>query len=197
MEHQSPTFIDANGFSIATRSLLLEVTADNSSFLDFTDLDATFPRYVIEGDNIKAGTDQDQLNALVSIAGVFYSGEDDYVWAARMFADDAGTGQDQSPASGDERIATCRDGTDGWGVGANQTGDVTFTVTRGSSANFPRIWGTTVNLSAGADLQHTSCVGSYTGVTSLVPATNGIDGVRLKFNNGIIVQGNFRLYGVE
>jgi hypothetical protein len=196
MEHQSPTFVDANGFAIATRSLLLEVTASNTPFLDFA-LDDTFPRYVIEGDNIKAGTERDQLNVLVSIGGVWYSGEDDYVWVARMFADDTTSGQDQSTGSGDERIATCRDGTDGWGVGANQTGDVTFTITRGSSANFPRIWGTTVYLSDGEDLTHTTCVGSYTGVTSGVEATNGIDGVRLMFNEGTIVQGNFRLYGVE
>jgi hypothetical protein len=197
MEHQSPTLVDASGFPIATRSLLLSLTAANSPFLDFTGLDDTFPRYVIEGDNIKAGTDKDQLNALVSIAGVFYSGEDDYIWAARNFGDDGTSGQDQSPGSGDERIATCRDDNDGWGVGQDQTGDVTFTITRGSSANLPRIWGTTVNLNSGADLQHTTFVGSYTGVTSLVPATSGIDGVRLKFNTGIIVQGNFRLYGVE
>jgi hypothetical protein len=176
--------------------LLLSLTAANTSFLDFA-LDDTFPRYVIEGDNIKAGTEKDQLNVLVSIAGVWYSGEDDYTWTARMFARGKTPSQDNSPASGDERIATCRDGTNGWGVGANQTGDVTFTITRGSSANFPRIWGTTVNVSDSDDITHTTCVGSYTGVTSGVEATNGIDGVRLVFNDGIIVQGNFRLYGVE
>jgi hypothetical protein len=192
MQHQSPTFVDAVGLPIATRSLLLQVTANDSDFMDFTGLDTRVPRYVIEGDGIKAQTDQVQLNALFSISGVFQEGVDDYAWAARMYSADTGNGQSQHTS--DSRIATCRTGNDAWGTGANETGDITFVITRGGSGNPARIWGDTLQISAGADLSSTSCVGAYIG---LELDSAGIDGVRLIFDAGKVVQGNFRLYGVE
>jgi hypothetical protein len=192
MEHQGPTLKDSNGFAIATRSLLLSVTANDDDFLDFLNLDTRFPRYVIEGDGIKAQTDQAQLNALFSIDGVFQEGVDDYAWAARAF--DSGTGNGADQHQSDSRIATSRDGSQGWGTGQNETGDITFIITRGSSGNPARIWGETVHYSAGTDQSSTSCTGAYIGLVSL---SDGIDGVRLIFDAGKIVQGNFRLYGVE
>jgi hypothetical protein len=192
MEHQGVTLKDANGFAIATRSLLLQVTANDEDYLDFLNLDTRFPRYVIEGDGIKPQDDEVQLNALFSIGGVFQDGVDDYAWAARLFSADSGTGQ--SHHTSDSRMATCRTGNDSWGFSSNETGDVTFTVTRGGSGNPARIWGTTMFISAGADLSYTMNVGTYIGPS---PPAGGMDGVRLIFSTGRIVQGNFRLYGVE
>jgi hypothetical protein len=197
MEHQSPTLKDANGFPIATRSLLLQVTANDSLYLDFTDLDTRFPRYVIEGDGIYTNVDKVELNALFSIGGVFKEGEDDYTWAARSFASNASSSQNQKQE--DARMSTNLTGTgDQWSNVIGQTGDVTFTITRGGSNNPPRIWGNTSFIGDGDDLVYTINVGTYTGVTSGAVSSAGIDGVRLIFTDaGRISAGNFRLYGVE
>jgi hypothetical protein len=196
MEHQSPTFIDANGFAIATRSLLLSVTASSDSQLDFTGLDDRFPRYVIEGDNIEADTDNVQLNALFSIGGVFNAGEADYGWVVRGFSTLGSVGQQQD--SSDSRISTNQtSANDMWGNSASQRGDITFTITRGGSSNHPRLWSTTVFYSDGADFVRTEGFGAYTGATSDPVDAAGIDGVRLFFSEGTIESGTFRLYGVE
>lgn len=196
MEHQSPTLSDVNGFAIATRSLLLEVAADNDTQLDFIGLDSTFRRYVIEGDNVAPNTDAVQLNALFSIAGDFKSGASDYNWVARAFASDTGNGQSQDTS--DTRISTCRNSTgEQWGSSGNETGDITFTITRGSLGNYPKLWSVTLNNNDSDDLMHTTGLGAYTGVTSGAVPAEGIDGVRLSFSSGLIQQGNFRLYGVE
>jgi hypothetical protein len=196
MEHQSPTLKDANGFAIATRSLLLSVTASNSSQLDFTGLDDRFPRYVIEGDSIEADTDNVQLNALFSVGGVFNSGVADYGWVAASDSSEPSSGRDQD--SSDSRISTNRTSSnDMWGNAAGQRGDITFTITRGSSSNHPRLWSTTVFFSDGSDFIRTEGFGAYTGLTSDPVNDDGIDGVRLFFSEGTIESGNFRLYGVE
>ncbi len=196
MQHQSPILVDANGFAIATRSLLLEVTANNNSELDFTGLDDTFPRYVIEGDNVAAATDSVQLNALFSIAGNFKSGAADYGWVARSFSSDGTNGQDRDVS--DSRISTCRDSAgEQWGSSGNENGDITFTITRGGLGNYPRLWSVTVNYSDSADIVHTNGHGAYIGGTSGAVPAEGIDGVRLFFSTGLIQQGTFRLYGVE
>jgi hypothetical protein len=197
MEHQSPTFVDANGFAIATRSLLLEVTANSDSELDFTGLDDSFPRYVIEGDNVRADTDNVQLNALFSIGGSFKSGASDYGWVANAFSSDGTDGR--SFDATDAKISTNRtSANDMWGVSAGQRGDITFTITRGGSSNHPRLWSTTVFYSDGSDFVRTEGFGAYTGLTS-DPADDlhKIDGVRLFFSAGAIESGIFRLYGVE
>ena len=196
MKHHSPTFVDANGFAIAVRSLLLEVTADDDNQLDFTDLDDTFPRYVIEGDNVVASADEVTLNALFSIDGVFKSGVADYGWVARSFSSD-GT-DDQSEDASSAFISTSRSTTGRqWGSDDSESGDITFTITRGGSSNHPRLWSVTVNYTDGADFQYTQGHGAYTGVTSGAADVAGIDGVRLAFSSGKIQKGNFRLYGVE
>jgi hypothetical protein len=160
-------------------------------------LDDTFPRYVIEGENIRCQTDGVELNALVSLAGVFMSGEDDYSWTVQVFSSDAALpGYDHEDS--DARISTTRSpgGNDKWGTDTNETGDITFTITRGGTANLPKIRSVTLNVSESGDLTHSMGVGAYTGVTS-GEADAGIDGVRLVFSSGKIAQGNFRLYGVE
>ena len=197
MEHQSPTFVDANGFAIATRSLLLEVTASTDAELDFTGLDDSFPRYVIEGDNVRADTNDVTLNALFSIEGSFKSGVADYGWVASASSSDGTGGQSQDAS--DSKISTCRTtSNDLWGVSAGQRGDITFTITRGGSSNHPRLWSTTVFYSDGSDFVRTEGFGAYTGLTS-DPADDlhKIDGVRLYFSLGAIESGTFRLYGVE
>ncbi len=195
MEIQSPTLVDANGFAIATRSLLLSVTANNDSVLDFTGLGSTFPRYVIEGDNVASATDAVQLNALFSIAGDFKSGIADYSWVARTFSSDTSNGQSQDAS--DSRISTCRTANGMWGSSGSETGDITFTITRGGLANHPRLRSVTVNFGDGADLLYTHGHGAYIGGTSGAAGAGGIDGVRLLFSSGLIQQGNFRLYGVN
>ena len=196
MKHQSPIFVDANGFAIATRSLLLEVTADDDNQLDFTDLDDTFPRYVIEGDNVVASADAVTLNALFSIDEVFKSGVADYGWVARTFSSDGTDGQSEN--SSDAFISTCRDSGNGqWGSNDSESGDITFTITRGGSSNHPRLWSVTVNYGNGADFLYTQGHGAYIGGSSGAAGVDGIDGVRLSFSSGKIQKGNFRLYGVE
>ncbi len=196
MEIQSPTFIDANGFAIATRSLLLGVTASSDNWLDFTGLDDSFPRYVIEGNGVTADTPNTQLNAQFSIAGDFKSGSADYGWVTRAFSSDSTSGQSQD--SSDSKISTNRiSANDMWGSSASQRGDITFTITRGGPSNHPRLWSVTVHYSDGADFVHTQGFGAYTGITSDPVDAAGIDGVRLFFSAGTIEQGTFKLYGVE
>ena len=143
-----------------------------------------------------AATDAVQLNALFSIAGDFKSGGADYSWVAKTFSSDTSNGQNQDAS--DSRISTCRTSNNGmWGSSGSETGDITFTITRGGLANHPRLWSVTVNFGDGADLLYTQGHGAYIGGTSGAAGAGGIDGVRLLFSSGLIQQGNFRLYGVN
>jgi len=198
MEHHSPTFIGANGFPVAARYLLLEVVASNNSELDFTGLDGTFPRYVIEGNNVAPNSNSVQLNAQFSIEGAFMSGVADYGWVVKVSSSSGFDDQDED--SSDAHISTSRSsGNDRWSSGAFQTGDITFTITKGGLGNHPRLWSVSAHYSSGGDFVHSNGMGAYKGTTSSpsgIPA-EGIDGVRLSFSAGLIQQGTFRFYGVE
>ena len=199
MKHQNPILLDANGFPIATRSLLLTTVASNLDMVDFIDLDDTFTRYVVEIDNLVPNGDGD-LEVRVSFAADFKAGVADYSWSAMSHQSNAGVGTSQDDS--DDVISLNRNGVNvRWGSQANENGDVTVMITRGDTGVYPRILATTVSNNDSNILMRTTAAGIYRGLTSGATPSGGIDGIRFFFRNGttdlLIQQGNFRLYGVE
>lgn len=201
MKHQNPILSDANGFPIATRSLLLTTVADNDAMVDFIDLDDTFSRYVVEIDNLAPNGDGD-LEMRVSFAADFKTGVADYSWTVSSHQSNFGVGTNQD--NSDDVISLNRNaGTVRWGSQANENGDVSVMITRGDAGFYPRVLALSVSNNDDNQIMLTHAAGVYRGLTSTpsgIPS-GGIDGIRFFFRNGttdlLIQQGNFRLYGVE
>lgn len=197
MDHQSPALFDSNGFPIATRSLLLTVVANLDAMVDFTNLDDTFPRYVVEIDNLSPNTDAVDLRVRFSIAGDFKTGNNDYSWAAMEHRSNGGVGTSEDDTSSAIRLSrntTSRQ----WGSSGNENGDVTCLITRGGAGFYPKIRATTVSNNDDNFLMNTTAAGFYRGLDSGATPSGGIDGIRFFFSDSsLIQQGTFRLYGQE
>lgn len=196
MEIQSPTLIDSNGFPIATRSLLLTVVASLDAMVDFTTLDDTFPRYVIEIDNLSPDTDSVSLKTRFSIAGDFKTGASDYSWTAMEHRSTSGVGTSNDDTD-DSMLMSRNSSGVRWGSSGNENGDVTCLITRGGAGFYPKIRSTTMSNNDSNILMNTTAMGFYRGITSGATPSGGIDGIRFFFSTGLIQQGTFRLYGQE
>jgi len=194
MEHQNPDLIDAFGNSIKTRSLIQEVSVNQASSVDFSNLTSSYKRYVIEVDKVAPQVDSVDLLVRFSTSGIFRGGASDYSYAASDIRSNSGIGTDVDNVN-PSIIANRRIGTTRFGANANEQFDLTFTITSlGSVSELPKInWAGWGNNDANIQMNIFGS-GQYRGLTS---GLNTIDGVQFLFSSGLIREGTFRLYGQE